>query len=730
MWCSADSDGERERTGSKRWGRRTTARQSWLAAAATALGLAALLCRPSPAGASQTCEDFDHQCMTDGVCQANGDCVGTPKSNGTPCDDGSDCTLNDQCLAGHCVGAPAQDGTTCSSLLGPCMTNPHCFQGFCFGDIVECPSGSDLCQVNVCDPHSGQCVTFNNTCDDQCASGQCDSKTGACLNMQPKPDGLSCDDGKDCTSNDGCQAGACVGGAASGTPPIATATPAATLVAPSPTATETPLEEGSPTAIPMLPLPCIGDCNASGDVTVNEIIIGVNIALGNTPISACAALDSNNDGEVTVNEIIGAVNAVLNGCPIPPTPTPETEITPTSGPASPTPTTAVDLTATPTAAVTTTAAPSVTEAAETPTPTAIGATGTPTPTAVAVSPTPTASAAATPTGGSPTLASRAAGTIESTTTAFLIIPDMLSALLGHLPGSGSGSGGVTILSVPFSCPNGGGGQLSCDQSFGGFPPSFSPPVYTATLNSCKTTSSTGAVLTFDGSLTATGQPGDFCGTIPETATLNIQNLTVQSQSAAGSTTATFTDVTAGLTAACSGDSCACTFDTVTLDISGTLAVVSKDAQGAMLSSMQVAFGNGTTISISVNHFAAQCVPDIYTMQIDGAVGLTTNDSTVQTTLVGYTVHDDATSGQDVVQLSGSITSACLGGTAQLSTLNDIIIGPGVCPQSGAVEVSSDAGTDSVTYVDGSVQIDLGEDGSVDQSFDSCLDPRLLMCAES
>jgi hypothetical protein len=36
---------------------------------------------------------------------------------------------------------------------------------------------------------------------------------------------------------------------------------------------------------------CVGDCDGSGDVTVNEIIIMVNIALGNVGIDTCTAGD-------------------------------------------------------------------------------------------------------------------------------------------------------------------------------------------------------------------------------------------------------------------------------------------------------------------------------------------------------------------------------------------------------------------------------------------------------
>jgi hypothetical protein len=66
----------------------------------------------------------------------------------------------------------------------------------------------------------------------------------------------------------------------------------------------------------MAPAPsCVGDCNGNGTVAINELILGVNIALGNTPLSACTAFDANGDGRVTINELIVAVNNALNGCP-------------------------------------------------------------------------------------------------------------------------------------------------------------------------------------------------------------------------------------------------------------------------------------------------------------------------------------------------------------------------------------------------------------------------------
>jgi len=50
-------------------------------------------------------------------------------------------------------------------------------------------------------------------------------------------------------------------------------------------------------------------------VAIGELIIGVNIALGNQPLANCLALDSNSNGMVQINELIAAVTAALTGCP-------------------------------------------------------------------------------------------------------------------------------------------------------------------------------------------------------------------------------------------------------------------------------------------------------------------------------------------------------------------------------------------------------------------------------
>jgi hypothetical protein len=65
----------------------------------------------------------------------------------------------------------------------------------------------------------------------------------------------------------------------------------------------------------LVPNGCIGNCNYSSGVTVDEILTMVNIALGNAAIGSCQAGDANGDGQITVDEILSGVNHALIGCP-------------------------------------------------------------------------------------------------------------------------------------------------------------------------------------------------------------------------------------------------------------------------------------------------------------------------------------------------------------------------------------------------------------------------------
>ncbi len=81
-----------------------------------------------------------------------------------------------------------------------------------------------------------------------------------------------------------------------------------------PTPTVTVTVTAAPSATPTPGGGCVGDCSGDGMVVIGELISGVNIALGNSPVSSCPAFDVNGDGMVGINELIAAVNAALNGC--------------------------------------------------------------------------------------------------------------------------------------------------------------------------------------------------------------------------------------------------------------------------------------------------------------------------------------------------------------------------------------------------------------------------------
>lgn len=60
---------------------------------------------------------------------------------------------------------------------------------------------------------------------------------------------------------------------------------------------------------------CVGDCSSDTNVTVDEIVTCVNIALGTSAVDTCTQCDGDGGGSVTVDEIITSVNNALNGCP-------------------------------------------------------------------------------------------------------------------------------------------------------------------------------------------------------------------------------------------------------------------------------------------------------------------------------------------------------------------------------------------------------------------------------
>src|SRR5579862_1345111 len=238
--------------------------------------------------------------------------------DGQPCNSDVDCGAPGVCVIapGICDGGSG-DGAYCDCAGGTCIAStPACdpsFTGVCQGG----PDATQCCDVTTNCPDAAGCVGTQKVClggdskatsclrDAQCPGSTCVS-TGKFCNGGDF-DSFACVDDVDCDNADGSPGGNCL---SLGQP------------TPTPTATATAA-------------PCVGDCDGSGDVTVNEIIIMVNIALGTTNLSACPAGDADGSGDITVNEIIIAVNNALLGCgaSIPTaTPTPDGEFLCSAGP--------------------------------------------------------------------------------------------------------------------------------------------------------------------------------------------------------------------------------------------------------------------------------------------------------------------------------------------------------------------------------------------------------------
>ena len=86
---------------------------------------------------------------------------------------------------------------------------------------------------------------------------------------------------------------------------------------------------------------CIGDCDNSGAVTVDELVKGAHIALGSLPLGECPQFDCNNTGHMPLECLIVAVNNALGECAVPlatATPTPTATPTRTGTPPTPVPT--------------------------------------------------------------------------------------------------------------------------------------------------------------------------------------------------------------------------------------------------------------------------------------------------------------------------------------------------------------------------------------------------------
>lgn len=78
------------------------------------------------------------------------------------------------------------------------------------------------------------------------------------------------------------------------------------------TPSPTPTRTRAPTQGPVDD--CVGDCDGSRTITVDELVRGVAIILGERPLADCTALDPDLHGVVGITNLLSAVNGALRGC--------------------------------------------------------------------------------------------------------------------------------------------------------------------------------------------------------------------------------------------------------------------------------------------------------------------------------------------------------------------------------------------------------------------------------
>ncbi len=154
------------------------------------------------------------QCLEPSGGQTEGSCQAVNRADATPCNDGNLCTLTDRCQSGACVGS---NPVTCVALsqchnVGECnpatgvCTNPKKIDDTPCNDNNECTL-EDICQNGACvGRNTVECVPMN-ACH---YAGECDPASGECSDPV-KPDGTGCNDNDLCTRSDTCQSGFCTG---------------------------------------------------------------------------------------------------------------------------------------------------------------------------------------------------------------------------------------------------------------------------------------------------------------------------------------------------------------------------------------------------------------------------------------------------------------------------------------------------------------------------------------
>lgn len=393
---------------------------------------------------------------------------------------------------------------------------------------------------------------------------------------------------------------------------------------------------------------CAGDCTNSGTVEVNELVLGVNIALGSGPLDRCLSFDINRSGRVEVNELVAAVNNLLRGCPT------------------------------------------------------VSASPTPTPTTMTGSPTPAATLNAARMAGATTVLVNSLGAVPA-----LIAAVANGIEFGDPGGAAAGIDGGTAAAA---CAAGGTATRT-----GNLFPGFNLNI---TLNNCRLPTADGFV-TFIGQVVQSGFSITFNdgGSGP---------LLVRYEDTQGNPTLTLSADLTAMVSGIPGLGGACEITSLTIVINGTIGAMTSDG-------VETSMGlTNTTVAVTnISLFSESCVPLRYRLTFNGNAALSNEaGSPVNVVFNAMIVDVDDSVDPATFQLSGGISSPCLGGAATISTQQALtVLDDEVCPRAGALTATSGGRTVHIFYrANQNVEVDVDGDNVVDPpTYPQCQDPRLYQC---
>jgi hypothetical protein len=166
-----------------------------------------------------------------------------------------------------------------------------------------------------------------------------------------------------------------------------------------------------------------------------------------------------------------------------------------------------------------------------------------------------------------------------------------------------------------------------------------------------------------------------------------------------------------------------------LTVTGSLvSALPNGAGGAILELLQ------TGVTLAISSFNADCVPVQYTLTFNGPAKV--SDTTAPTdkadvTFSSFVVRVNATGNPTTLEMDGGLNFGCANGAIVLDTVTPLASIPGsICPTGGLIQITTPEGPGAIEYQsDGSVQVDIDNDGTFDNTFPSCIDPMLQLCPQ-